>query len=312
MPVKLGIVGVGKIARDQHLPVIAASPDFQLVAAASRNAQVDGVRNFTSLAEMLDAAPEVEAVSLCTPPVGRADDARRAIRRGVHVLLEKPPTATLSEAHELAAAAEAAQVTLYASWHSRFAPAVPAARAWLRDRTVRAARIRWMEDVRVWHPGQDWIFAPGGLGVFDPGINALSIVTHILPRAFALRSARLAFPVNRQAPIAADLRFEDVQGAPVTAEFDFLHTGEQRWDIEVETDGGRLSLSKGGADMAIDGMAQPAAPGAGRPHAEYDPLYAHFAALIAARRSDVDLTPLRHVADAFMLGERAEAPAFDF
>ena len=64
--------------------------------------------------------------------------------------------------------------------------------------------------------------------------------------------------------------------------------------------------------MAIDGALQPAPAGAGGPHAEYEPLYAHFAALIAARRSDVDLAPLRHVADAFMLGERVAAAAFDF
>ena len=44
MTIKLGIVGVGKIARDQHLPVIAANPAFDLVAAASKSGQpVDGV-----------------------------------------------------------------------------------------------------------------------------------------------------------------------------------------------------------------------------------------------------------------------------
>lgn len=311
MPVKLAIVGVGKIARDQHLPVIAASPDFELVAAASRSTAVEGVRSFTSLAELLDACPEVEAVSLCTPPMGRAHDARLAIGRGVHVLLEKPPAATLSEVDDLARRADAAGVTLFASWHSRFAPAVEAARDWLKGRSVRSARITWKEDVRVWHPGQDWIFVAGGMGVFDPGINALSIVTHILPEVFALRSARLTFPKNRQAPIAADLAFEDAAGAPIAAEFDFLKTGDQYWNIEVETDGGRLVLSKGGAEMTVNGGA--AGPtGEHGPHAEYAPLYAHFARLIAERRSDVDVAPFRHVADAFMLGERVEGPAFDF
>ncbi|MFC3079634.1 Gfo/Idh/MocA family protein [Phenylobacterium terrae] len=310
MPVKLAIVGVGKIARDQHLPVIAASPDFELAAAASRSTGVEGVKSFTSLAELLDACPEVEAVSLCTPPVGRAQDARLAISRGVHVLLEKPPAATLSEVDDLARRAQAAGVTLFASWHSRFAPAVPAAKAWLQGRTVRAARITWKEDVRVWHPGQEWIFAPGGMGVFDPGVNALSIVTEILPETFALRRGRLVFPSNRQAPIAAELAFEDARGAPIAAELDFLHTGDQRWDIEVETDGGRLVLSKGGSEMTVDGTA--ATAGAHGPHAEYAPLYAHFARLIAERRSDVDVAPFRHVADAFMIGERVEGPAFAF
>ncbi|HEX2559000.1 MAG TPA: gfo/Idh/MocA family oxidoreductase, partial [Phenylobacterium sp.] len=158
---------------------------------------------------------------------------------------------------------------------------------------------------------QEWIFAPGGMGVFDPGINALSIVTHILPEAFGLRSARLTFPSNRQAPIAADLAFEDANGAPIAAELDFLHAGEQRWDIEVETDAGRLVLSKGGSELTVDGAATGPA-GAHGPHAEYAPLYAHFARLIAERRSDVDVAPFRHVADAFMLGERVEGPAFEF
>lgn len=311
MPVKLAIVGVGKIARDQHLPVIAASPDFELAAAASRSTGVEGVRSFASLAELLDACPEVEAVSLCTPPVGRAHDARLAISRGVHVLLEKPPAATLSEVDDLAQRAQAAGVTLFASWHSRFAPAVAAARAWLQGRALRAAKITWKEDVRVWHPGQDWIFAPGGMGVFDPGVNALSIITEILPERFALRQARLVFPSNRQAPIAADLAFEDARGAPITAELDFLHAGEQRWDIEVEADGGRLVLSKGGSVMTVDGA--PAGPGGALgPHPEYAPLYVHFARLIAERRSDIDVSPFRHVADAFMIGERVEGPAFGF
>ena len=45
--IRTGIVGVGKIVRDQHLPAIADDPEFELVATASRNATVDGVPAFT-------------------------------------------------------------------------------------------------------------------------------------------------------------------------------------------------------------------------------------------------------------------------
>jgi D-galactose 1-dehydrogenase len=310
MAVKLGIVGVGKIARDQHLPVLAASGDFQLVAAASRNAAVEGVKNFKTLEELLAGAPDVEAVALCAPPVPRTADARLALSKGKHVLLEKPPGATVSEVQGLIDLAERRKLTLNASWHSRHAPGVEPARAWLQGRTIRSVEIVWKEDVRHWHPGQDWIFEPGGLGVFDPAINALSIVTSLLP-AFALRSARLAFPENRQAPIAAELSFEDINGAPIKASLDFLQTGQQSWDIAVETNDGRLELSKGGAEMRVNG-APVALAGGDDPHVEYKGVYAHFAALLAGRRSDVDLAPFAHVADAFMLGERANAPAFHF
>jgi D-galactose 1-dehydrogenase len=92
-------------------------------------------------------------------------------------------------------------------------------------------RIDWREDVRVWHPGQTWIWEAGGLGVFDPGINALSIATAILPRPFFLTGATLHVPENCQSPIQAELDFVDAAGAPIRAEFDFLQTGPQSWDI---------------------------------------------------------------------------------
>ena len=41
-PIKIAILGFGKIAEDQHVPSIAANPRFELVATSSRHAH--GVR----------------------------------------------------------------------------------------------------------------------------------------------------------------------------------------------------------------------------------------------------------------------------
>jgi D-galactose 1-dehydrogenase len=310
--IQLGLVGIGVIARSQHLPVLAASSRFDLIGAASRHAGVDGIQNRSSLADLLEAVPPIEAVSLCTPPAPRFADARLALSAGRHVMLEKPPGATLAEVRALADQAQTAGLTLFATWHSRHAAGVEPARAWLADKAIRRVHVEWREDVRVWHPGQDWIFEPGGLGVFDPGINALSIVTRILPLPFLLRRAQLHFPENRQTPILADLAFETVDGAPVTAVFDFLQEGEQTWSIKVETDRGVLMLTNGGADLFIDGEHRRGPARDGVLGGEYAALYDRFADLITSGRSDVDLTPLSHAADAFMLGERIVAPAFDF
>lgn len=312
MAIKLGIVGIGFIARQQHLPVIATSPDFELVAAASRNAKVDGVKTYANIAEMLAGNPEIEAVSLCAPPVPRSAEAQFALREGKHVLLEKPPGATLSDVQALAELAATQNITLNASWHSRHAPGVAPARGWLERRTLRSVRVIWKEDVRVWHPGQEWIFEPGGLGIFDPTINALSILTAILPAPFSLRAAKLAFPENRQAPIAGELAFTDTNGASITASVDFLQTGPQTWDIVIQTETGELTLSKGGSELYLNGARQPLAHHEDVLRGEYHGVYAHFAALIKAGKSDVDVSPLRHAADAFMLGERITAPPFSF
>lgn len=303
--IKIGIVGVGKIARDQHLPALKASGDFELVAAASRSTTVEGVASYRELPEMLDAHPEIEAVTLCTPPVGRRALAALALARGKAVMLEKPPGATLSEVEQLRDAAADAGRPLFATWHARYAPCVEAARAWAAERRITAVRIDWREDVRHWHPGQAWIWEPGGLGVFDPGINALSIATRVLPRSFFLSEGVLRFPENRQAPVAADLVFRDTEDVRIDVGLDWLQTGPQTWDVRIESDRGVLVLGKGGSRMEVDGALVEEAP-----EAEYPRLYERFATLSRENRSDVDVSPLRHVADAFLLGRREVVAPF--
>lgn len=302
---KLALVGIGKIALDQHVPALAASDEWELAATVSRKGRVDGVEAFRGIEQMLDARPDIAAVSLCLPPVPRFAAARAALRAGRHVMLEKPPGATLAEVHALAALAAARGLTLYTTWHSRMAHAVAPAKAWLADKTVTKATITWREDVRKWHPGQDWVFEPGGMGVFDPGINALSIMTHILPDPVHLQSAELEFPANRQTPIAARLSFS----GNVSADFDWRQTGPQTWDIEVQTPQGSLALRMGGNVLEIDG--QPSG-GANSLMGEYPALYARMAELVRQGQSEVDLTPMIHVADALTLGRRIQTEDFSF
>ncbi|OQM74419.1 Gfo/Idh/MocA family protein [Manganibacter manganicus] len=303
-PIALGIVGVGKIVRDQHLPALAGNDNYRLIAVASRHGKVDGIANFPSIEAMLEAVPTLEAVSLCMPPQARYTAARAALDAGKHVFLEKPPGATVSEVEDLRRLAVTKGVSLFASWHSRYAPAVEAARSFLASTQIHAASIVWKEDVRRWHPNQDWIWQAGGLGVFDPGINALSIATHIFPAMF-ITGATLEFPENRAAPIAAAIDFRTAQDLAVSADFDWRQTGPQSWDIFAETDRGQMALSGGGAKLVVDGHVVHQ-----ENEAEYPALYRRFAEIVRSGTSDVDLAPLQHVADAFMLGKRRTVEAF--
>ena len=96
-PVRLAIVGLGKIARDRHIPAISANEAIELAAIADPNASIDGIAHFATLDELLAAAPDIDAVALCTPPQVRSALAAAALKAGKHVLLEKPPGATVSE-----------------------------------------------------------------------------------------------------------------------------------------------------------------------------------------------------------------------
>jgi predicted dehydrogenase len=307
--VRVGLVGIGKIARDQHIPVLLESGDFELVAAASRHSRVDGIANFTDVADMIGGIA-LDAVAICTPPQHHFEAARVCLQAGKHVLLEKPPCRSLSEMDILCALAARGERTLFQSWHSRFAPAVGLTREILRDRTLKSAAVVWKEDVRRWHPGQRWIWEAGGFGVFDPGINALSILTEILPEALSVSRSTLFVPSNCEAPIAAELTLQPESGAEIQAVFDFRHTGTQTWDITLETSRGRVDLSEGGSRLSVDGAPMPA-PGGHHAHAEYAPLYERFAALIRERASEVDTRPFRLVADAFLIGRRVAVEAFE-
>lgn len=302
---KVALVGIGKIAVDQHVPAIDASPDWELACTVSRKGHVEEVESYTTIEAMLEARPDVNVVSLALPPVPRFAYAEAALRAGRHVMLEKPPGATLAEIHVLQDLARSKGLTLFSTWHSRMAQAVAPAKAWLKSRSIARAHITWREDVRKWHPGQDWVFDPGGMGVFDPGINALSILTEILPAPVHLTGAELEFPGNRQTPIAAKLAFS----GNVTADFDWRQEGPQTWDIEVETTSGRLALRMGGNVLEIDGV-----PVAGESSimGEYPALYARMAQLVRNRESEVDLAPMIHVSDAMTLGRRVVVEDFHF
>jgi D-galactose 1-dehydrogenase len=144
--------------------------------------------------------------------------------------------------------------------------------------------------------------------VFDPGINALSIVTRILPDAIFIRSADLSVPSNKQSPIAADLVFgTGREGEDLRASFDFRQTGDQTWDIDVETASGkRLALRQGGTRLETDGTVVVDEKGE-----EYEGVYETFDALLRQGRSDVDDSPLRLVADAFLIGRRKSVEPFN-
>ena len=309
---KIAVIGIGKIAQDQHLPVIAKNPDFQLVATVSqRGLAQSGVPTFRTPQELYRSDTPVDCVAICTPPNARYAIAKEALDAGKHVLLEKPPFPTTLELVTIARHAAEQNRVIFTTWHSQYNAGVEETRRRLTGQLLRRLSITWKEDVRRWHPGQDWIWQQGGFGVFDPGINALSILSRIMPEPVFMRSADLTYPSNKDMPIAASLVFAseaeaDNAAGGLTAEFDWRQEGEQSWNIAVETaDGTRLDLTNGGARLAVNGAVV-----VDEKPEEYERIYARFADLLSQGESLVDATPFQLVADAFMVGRRTVTDAF--
>jgi predicted dehydrogenase len=299
-PIRIAIIGYGKIAEDQHVPSINANPRFELVATSSRSGQGVGEK-FTDWQELIRTVPDLDAVAITTPPGPRYTIARECIEAGLHCLLEKPPTVGLAEIADLDCLAQARGVTLFTTWHAQHHSTVDTAAKALAGKRIKSLAIHWHEDVHKWHPGQQWIWQPGGFGVFDPGINAFSIATKIFPGGLFVQSADLSVPENAQTAIAADVVFYSPEAdGPLTASLDWRKTEGEEWTITVEAnDGTKVRLENGGARLIIGDQAT-ADGGIG----EYPDIYRTFADLIDNRRSLVDVAPLRLVADCLLVGGR--------
>jgi D-galactose 1-dehydrogenase len=306
---KIAVIGIGKISQDQHLPVIDKSADFELAACVStRGVGHRDVPVFKTPAELYKAMPEVGIVAVCTPPGVRHAFVREALDAGKDVLMEKPPTPTISELDDLVAYAAKKNRVLFQTWHSQYNDAVDATRKILKKDGVASVRIDWRESVRKWHPGQDWVWEPGGFGVCDPGINALSIFTRIMPFPVFVESAKLRFPSNRQTPVDAELIFKSAEKHQprLSAGFNWLEESGEIWTIAIETQqGDHLKLESGGRVLKVNDEIK-----VENPSEEYEAIYDRFAKLVKKRRSDVDGTPLRLVADAFLLGARENVDEF--
>ncbi|HEY9012424.1 MAG TPA: Gfo/Idh/MocA family oxidoreductase [Devosia sp.] len=306
---KIAVIGIGKISQDQHMPVIDKSKDFELGACVStRGLGHRDVPVFKTPAELYKTMPEVGIVAICTPPNVRHQMVREAIDAGKDVLLEKPPTQTLAEFDDLVAYGKKKDRVLFQTWHSQYNQAVDKAKAILKKEGVASVRIDWKESVRKWHPGQEWVWEPGGFGVCDPGINAMSIFTKIMPFPVFVESSKLKFPANRQTPVDVEIVFKsgEKHKPSLTAHFNWLEETGEIWTVAIETQkGSKLRLEKGGTVLVVNDHVV-----VQNPSEEYEGIYDRFAKLLKKGKSDMDGAPLRLISDAFFLGARENVDEF--
>lgn len=120
------MIGAGWWATFAHIPAVKSHPQAELIAVQSREqtsvekiARDFGVKHAgISVAELL-AISELEAVIIASTPNVHYAQAKAALERGLHVLIEKPMTFTAAEARELVelAAQKNLQLLISCPWH---------------------------------------------------------------------------------------------------------------------------------------------------------------------------------------------------
>ncbi|GAM07938.1 scyllo-inositol 2-dehydrogenase [Geobacter sp. OR-1] len=281
--IRTAVVGVGYLGKF-HADKFAACDGVELVAVSdadrSRLDEVAGLLGVEAVTDYRELAGRVDAVSVVVPTRAHFEVAEFFLSRGVHVLLEKPMTATLEEAEALNRIAAAQGVTLQIGFLERFNPVYAALRSNLKTpRFIEASRIGPFKargtDVSI---------------IVDLMIHDLDIILSLVDSPLREVRATGAPVYSDKIDIAnARLEFENGCVANITASRISLK-GERRMRIFQEDsylnvdfqDRKIIRFSKG------EGEQQPGVPNLAREEQSFpasDPLRDEIEAFIAAVRS---------------------------
>lgn len=133
-PLKLGIIGYGGFGRFLH-QAWSQMEAVRVTAVADTDAGRDpgGVRFYRRWQELV-ADPDLDLVSIVTPPGTHAEIACAAMEAGKHVLIEKPLATSREDAYHIRAVQDRTGRLATVDYMLRFNPIVETLHAWSRSR----------------------------------------------------------------------------------------------------------------------------------------------------------------------------------
>jgi predicted dehydrogenase len=238
--VRIGVIGVGNIARNYHLPPVHALPNAELVAVADldeslrlRAQKQFGFRDaYTDYRRILDR-DDIHAIMLLTRVNTRTEIIPAALEAGKHVFTQKPFALTNKDAEFLAQAANRTGNRLVCSFMHRYFPHTQGARQILKEGKIgRLEMVRhrncigshYDNAVRLWG------------GVLDIGTHGIDVIRYLTEQDVVkvqammdpyLTNANLPIDptINRPNETAAIVNFEMSGGTLVTFEMHWTQRG---------------------------------------------------------------------------------------
>jgi predicted dehydrogenase len=248
--VNVGVVGVGYLGQF-HAEKYAASAQAELVGVvdtdSGRGRQIAGKLNTEWYENPSQLIGRVDAVSIVVPTAFHHQVALEFLRRGIHVLLEKPITVTLDQADDLITAAEQAKVVLQIGHIERFNPAVTSFRPLLKSPryitaeraapfTVRCTDVNVVLDLMI--HDLDIVCDLAGSEPMEISGAGASIITNETDIA----SARIVFHSGCVADVAASRVSDEKKRLLRVFDGDAVYTCDfQSQKTIVERPGGKIS-----------------------------------------------------------------------
>ena len=182
--VNIGFVGAGIQFEEDHGPAYSEQEGVRLVAIADLDIDLAGARAdrygmaaYSSLDEMLDREPQLDAIVVAVPNAWHAPLARLALKARKHVFVEKPMAFDYAAAAAMAKAADTAGRLLWVSQQYAYMWDVPAAMATAGlDPTQLVVAKFMMKDGIPDRPHFFTMRTAGGGPGMDYGPHLLSVV----------------------------------------------------------------------------------------------------------------------------------------
>jgi predicted dehydrogenase len=257
--IRIGVAGLGGIAKRIHMPILHKMNGVELVAGAERDDyQRERVKRLFNLKsvyhdfeEMLDAGG-LDAVYVCLPNFLHHRAVMKSLGLGYHVLCEKPMGLTAAEAVEMAALAREKGLVLMPAYNLRFVDVFRRAREIVLS--GKLGRILQAQVVYLnpgpylgWDPKSDWYLKEGGHGVlYDIGGHMLDIFSTIFPYPLEVRDVKTNLIRGFEGfSVPTNISSNFIAGESTLVSLDLgWRTGSQMDRISLHGTAGTLNVSR--------------------------------------------------------------------
>ena len=240
---KIAVIGVGGIARTEHLPAYATMENVEVVALCDikpekARAQAD-IYNiplvFENYKDVLEL-PGLDAVDICTPNYLHSIIAVEALEHGLHVFCEKPDAVSVAEAEKMKAAAESSGKVLMVMRNNRYMPISSFLKQYIaagKLGEIYAARCGWQRRRGI--PGKGGWFTTkaqsGGGPLIDLGVHMIDLTMWLMgsPRPVAVTGCTYCKFANNDMSDSIDSTFGE-KDANGTFDVEDLAMGFIRFD----------------------------------------------------------------------------------
>jgi predicted dehydrogenase len=257
MTIRWGIIGCGDVCEVKSGPAFSKVPDSELVAVMRRDADKAAdyarrhdVGRWTSDADAILQADDIDAVYIATPVGAHAEYALSVAAAGKSCYVEKPMARNASEASWMLDAFRAAGQRLFVAYYRRALPRFVAVRDWIASGRLgkvtsvdyRFAARRW-DDPRTAETVWRIDAARAGGGFFmDLGCHLLDILDFLLGpiESASGQAVNLASDYAVEDVVAMQMRF--ASGALGTAGWNFA-AADRADRIEIRGTCGSVRMS---------------------------------------------------------------------